>query len=59
MPSTTPTIVIGVPAGTDLLTGFEILFAMDQALSVSAPGEPVEGAFAFQLLGKPVMRSST
>ena len=52
MPSTTATIVIDVPAGTDLLTGFEILIAMDQALGVRAPGEPVEGAFAFQLLGE-------
>ena len=49
MPSNTPTIVIDVPSGTDPLTGFEILIAMDQALDVS---EPVEGVFAFQLLGE-------
>lgn len=51
MPSTAPTIVIDVPSGTDPLTGFEILFAMDEALTINAPGEPDRaGVFVFQLL---------
>lgn len=50
-PTATPTLVIDVPDGTPADQGFEIIFAMSEALRVSAPGVPDgAGNFAFELL---------